>query len=347
MDKKRNQNRSAAEAWKISLLIFTISVTVCQAQSNSKPDYAAYIDRYKAAAVREMKLYGIPASITLAQGILESNCGLSPLAVEANNHFGIKCHKDWTGDVFYYDDDEKQECFRKYKSVDESFRDHSLFLKNKARYAALFSLDPEDYTGWAMGLKQAGYATNPDYPNLLIRTIELNRLHIYDDTTLNPDKLMPVSEETKPSVAEYRKTEPAKTDNVTSGSGGIGEPAEKVFIRSTASGRIIYENNGVPFILVEKGDTWYSIAKEFHIYAFQVYKENDMKEGDVLKTGQILYLEPKKRQNESGTHRMQAGETMFSVSQKYAVKLKYLYKYNNLEAGNEPAPGSQVHLRKK
>ncbi len=140
----------------------------------------AYIEKYKEVAIEEMMLFGIPASITLAQGILESGDGESKLAKEANNHFGIKCHLDWDGPKIYHDDDEKGECFRKYKHAEESYRDHSTFLRDRSRYADLFKLDRTDYKSWAHGLKKAGYATNPNYPKLLIKIIEENNLHQYD-----------------------------------------------------------------------------------------------------------------------------------------------------------------------
>ncbi len=139
-----------------------------------------YVDIYKDIAVAEMQNYGIPASITLAQGILESNCGGSELAVNANNHFGIKCQKEWTGKTYLKDDDKEDECFRKYKTVEDSYRDHSEFLKTRPWYAALFTLDITDYKGWAYGLKQAGYATNPKYSELLIKIIEDNKLYRFD-----------------------------------------------------------------------------------------------------------------------------------------------------------------------
>ncbi|HAD98078.1 MAG TPA: N-acetylmuramoyl-L-alanine amidase, partial [Cryomorphaceae bacterium] len=140
----------------------------------------SYIEKYRDVAIREMKEFGVPASITLAQGILESGSGQSYLAQRANNHFGIKCHLDWDGKRVYKDDDEKNECFRAYKDPDESFRDHSLFLKNRSRYASLFKEDPTDYKAWAHGLKRAGYATNRKYPTLLIDLIERYELHKYD-----------------------------------------------------------------------------------------------------------------------------------------------------------------------
>jgi len=151
--------------------IFLLTTYFLKAQQLVNSDYGAYIKKYKSAAIKEMQLYKIPASITLAQGMIESGCGKSVLAINTMNHFGIKCQNDWTGDTYRYDDDEKNECFRKYNSVEESYRDHSIFLSTRSRYASLFTLPLTDYKGWAYGLKKAGYATNTDLANILIGLI--------------------------------------------------------------------------------------------------------------------------------------------------------------------------------
>jgi len=155
--------------------------------SQKKITVEEYIDKYQDLAISEMKKHRIPASIKMAQAILESGSGNSELAVKANNHFGIKCHKGWTGKTYHKDDDEKDECFRKYKSPEDSYRDHSHFLTSRDRYKSLFDLEITDYKGWAYGLKQAGYATNPRYPELLIRIIEVNGL-----TRLDAGRRLPV-----------------------------------------------------------------------------------------------------------------------------------------------------------
>lgn len=162
------------------LLVVAFSLTPLFLQSQATEEKLNYAQKYSDVAIKKMKEYGIPASITLAQGILESSCGTSELAVNSNNHFGIKCHKEWTGAKYYYDDDEADECFRKYKTVEESYNDHSLFLTTRERYNNLFELDITDYQAWAYGLKAAGYATNPQYPKLLIKIIEDNELYKYD-----------------------------------------------------------------------------------------------------------------------------------------------------------------------
>ena len=322
-------------------LIFSFSL-VCLSQNSMKPDYQAYISKYKDIAIREMKLYKIPASITLAQGIIESNCGLSPLALDANNHFGIKCHKDWTGEKYYYDDDEKQECFRKYISPEESFRDHSLFLVNRPRYAALFSLDSNDYTGWAMGLKQAGYATNPQYPAILIRTIETNRLYLFDtdkypvDSTASP---APVDESSKQVLTQVNSG-----NKLFKAGYKMPLPSDFQWKKDSPSGRKVYENNGIPLVFAQKGDTWYSLAKEFNVYASQLQKENDMPASQPIAIGQIIYLESKKRKCGQSVHKFRDTDTLYSISQEYGIKLKLLLKYNKLEEDTVLNPGTIIHL---
>jgi LysM repeat protein len=315
---------------------------ICLSQNNAKPDYNAYISLYKDIAIREMKLFKIPASITLAQGIIESNCGLSPLATEANNHFGIKCHKDWTGEKFHYDDDEKQECFRKYNNPEESFRDHSLFLVNRPRYAALFSLDSNDYTGWAMGLKQAGYATNPQYPSILIRTIEMNRLYIYDNANYIGDS----TNNQSPAIEEPTQSIPPISFGNKLFKPGYRMPAPADFKlrKESPSGRKVFENNGIPLVFAQKGDTWYSLAKEFNVYASQLQKENDMPADLPISVGQIIYLEPKKRKCSQSVHKFRDTDTFFSISQEYGIKLKVLLKYNKLDEPSELEPGTIIQL---
>ncbi|MBK7029344.1 MAG: glucosaminidase domain-containing protein [Bacteroidales bacterium] len=333
------------KSYRSFLIIFLILFLSGEilSQTTQIPDYKSYIEKFKSIAIEEMLIYKIPASITLAQGIIESNCGLSPLASEANNHFGIKCHKDWTGERFYYDDDEEHECFRKYNNAEDSYRDHSIFLSTRPRYAALFSLDSNDYTGWAMGLKQAGYATNPQYPAILIRLIETHNLSRFDKLENSIAKLEkdPVQD---PAVKEEYID---KISDSRLFKEGYKTPAESLFKirRTTESGRKVYENNGIPFIYAKQGDTWYGIAKEFGIFAFQVYKDNDMLEMDVLTIGQIIYLEPKKRRGVEDTFIVKKTDSMYSISQETGVKLKLLLKYNDMLGDEDLNPGQVIHLR--
>lgn len=266
-----------------------------------------YIDVYKYAAMQEMKIYKIPASITLGQGILESASGNSKLAKDCNNHFGIKCRKNWTGPHCLADDDAPNECFRGYGSAMESYRDHSLFLKENSRYGTLFTYQVTDYKSWATGLKTAGYATNPAYASTLIGVIEKYRLTMYDSMVL------------------------------------LGED---YFSPDTAAQRII-STNGIESIVVKKGDSPESIARQFEMGSWQVYKYNDLKRGEDLNPGEIVYLKPKRRKGDTTLHVVKEGESMRQISQEHTIKLKQLYKKNRLKPGQQVKPGEVLLLQKK
>ncbi len=323
--------------------------------SNAQPlvqsDYIDYIKAYKSIAIREMNLYKIPASITLSQAIIESGCGKSVLATNSLNHFGIKCQKEWTGQTFYYDDDKPKECFRKYDNVDESYRDHSKFLSTRARYASLFTLPITDYKGWAVGLKQAGYATNPDYANILIRLIERYELYLLDDTIVKPEPKVndSVNEEdiSKSNIYTIEKsdsTEKPKTRVLFRKNYKMPVPEDYKYAFTSDLGRKVYQYNEVPLIFAQKGDTWFSIAKEFKIYSFQIYKQNDLLKSDSITPGQILYLEPKKKKNADKIYKVKKHESLYSISQEKCIRLKRLRKYNNLQPDMEPKPGTELKL---
>ena len=342
---------------RIAFFSFFLLITnFLAAQQVVNSDYDNYINTYKTSAIREMLLYRIPASITLAQGIIESGCGSSKLAIESNNHFGIKCQKEWTGEKYFHDDDEPNECFRKYKDVNESYRDHSLFLTTRSRYSSLFSMPVTDYKGWAKGLKQAGYATNPDYANMLIRMIETNRLYLFDDTTsLTKEEIASLRGGVYFSQDKLSNEDSQTANNMASGNESrvlfrknykFPSSSDYEYLYTSDDGRKVYENNGVPFIFAKKGDTWFGIAKEFNIFSFQVYKQNDLLESDNIFPGQMLYLEPKKKKNIEHTYKVKADDSMYSISQEKAVKLNELYKFNKLHPGNEPKPGTELKLSK-
>lgn len=276
-----------------------------------------YIEMYKDDAIREMLKSGVPASITLAQGILESGNGNSPLAVYAKNHFGVKCHKGWTGESMRLDDDEKNECFRKYETVYESYQDHSNFLTTRGRYSFLFDLKITDYKGWAKGLKKAGYATNPKYANMLIMLIEKNNLNQYDN---------------------FAKVPPRKLDKKR-------EPAKELASRSQT--HQIKLHNNIKYVKAHAGDTYYGIAKSHEMNLWQILKYNDLNAGDALKIDDIIYLQPKKSKSKDKYHIVQKGESMRDISQLYGVKLKSLYKKNLLIIGTQPNVGDKISLRKK
>jgi LysM repeat protein len=283
-----------------------------------------YIHLYKEIAIEEMNIYHIPASITLAQGILESGNGNSTLARKANNHFGIKCHRGWNGKTFHMDDDARNECFRKYSSPYESFKDHSIFLSTRDRYAFLFDLDIFDYKGWANGLKRAGYATNPRYPQLLIKLIEENELYTYDQ--FYNGRVLAQSQTT------YQPPPAADDDFIP--------------ITIGAANREIFENNGVKYILARADDTFYKIAQDFNIYTWQVYRYNDLKKNDPIDEGEKIYLEKKRKKAKSKVHIVQPGETLHDIAQFYAVRINKLCKYNSLNKDTQLYPNQQIKLRK-
>lgn len=296
-----------------------------------------YVNTYKDLAISEMKRTGVPASITLAQGMLESDNGQSSLARLGNNHFGIKCHNDWTGMTIRQHDDRHNECFRKYKKPEDSFYDHSDFLKSTSRYSFLFDLDPFNYKAWAHGLKKAGYATNPDYAGLLIRKIEENDLAAYDrGYTASVAKRIEKVQSVKPAppVPETPEKQQASEDNITFGAVMARVPR-------------IMENNRIQYIIVKDGDTRQKIEEEFQLLRWELPRYNELGENFTLIPGQILYLQPKRDKAESGKefHIAAEGETMYSISQKYGIRLGSLLEMNRMMKGSEPAPGQQIWLQ--
>ena len=308
----------------IALLFFTLSGLAAQERITRQE----YIERYKALAIRQMVEYGIPASITLAQACLESGDGNSTLAVEGNNHFGIKCH-GWQGATIHHDDDLLQECFRKYDKVEDSYRDHSEFLHYRDRYAFLFELERTDYRGWAYGLKKAGYATAPEYAQRLIAIIEQNNLSQYDGVaTEDPDiEAIPT-----PITAE-------KSVRITPDK---GSPLYRISLA-----RQVYSRNGVTYILAEGYDTYESLAKEFRLFRRELLRFNDMKTEIPIVAGQVIYLEKKRTRSAKflEMHVAEEGETMYDLSQRYAVRLRNLYMYNGMKEGEEPIPGQKIYLQ--
>ena len=289
----------------ILTFVCLLGIFSLQAQTRNK-QYEEYIKKYRDIAVEEMKKYHIPASITLAQGLLESGAGQSTLARKSNNHFGIKCGSDWRGKTVRHDDDERNECFRAYKHPKQSYEDHSKFLVSRPRYASLFKLKITDYKGWARGLKKAGYATNPRYAEQLIGIIELYDLDKYD----------------KKGGLKWMKENP--------------NPHQP------------YIANGLVYIVVRSGDSWKSISKEFDISRKKLRKYNDLYKGYELQVGDILYLEKKNRRadKEHIVHVLRAGESMYSISQKYGIRLKRLYKLNKMsEDESTPEVGTILRLR--
>jgi len=305
------------------LIFASVMFSSIQAQSQpSEPRISKqeYIESFSDQAIREMHANGIPASITLAQGMLESDYGNSPLAKYANNHFGIKCHKGWEGPTFIQDDDERNECFRKYYSAYNSYRDHSEFLKTRDRYAFLFDLKQTDYKGWAKGLKKAGYATNPKYADLLIKIIEENGLDAYDKVKRLPEPEV-VEEVEKPKRVEE------KTPTVLS-------------VRT-----VKVSDNNIKYVISEKGDTPESVAKRHNMGKWQILKYNDLNKSDYIIPGEIIYLQPKRSFAKEDSHVAKAGESLRDVSQQYGVKMKSLLKMNDLPEGYVLKAGDKLILR--
>jgi LysM repeat protein len=276
-----------------------------------------YIQNFKEDAIKEMQTHNIPASITLAQGMLESGNGNSELALKANNHFGIKCHADWKGPTFIQDDDKKDECFRKYASVLDSYNDHALFLTSRSNYSKLFELKITDYKGWSKGLKDAGYATDPKYPERLIKLIETYELYQYDSANRN--------------TKHVKKDVPNKTTTEN----------QKVVTRE------IFRLGIKKYILIKEGDTFSKIAKETDKDLWQLYKYNDLSANAKLNPGEKLFLQPKRNKAKEPFHTVKKGETMKFISQLYGIKLKSLYRKNKMKPGEEPKAGDVLYMKKK
>lgn len=301
------------------LLLITFSVI----SSGQKLSRRQYIDKYKELAISNMATYGIPASITLAQACLESGDGNSRLATEANNHFGIKCH-NWTGETITHDDDANNECFRKYPQAEESFKDHSHFLRYRDRYKFLFDLDPKDYKGWAYGLSKAGYATNPMYPQMLIKIIEEYGLDAYDN----------LSKEVPPTPAEIEKVQ-------------VYAPPAGTELYGISLERAMFKKNDVACIIATSEESYSSLAKEYKLFRSEILRFNDLKKEVPIAEGTVVYLEKKKKHAEElvESHIAEAGDSMYSISQKYAIRLKNLYNLNKVKPGYEPQPGEIIKLR--
>lgn len=305
----------------LSLLLLSLTALTAQTKSEA---YALYILEYEAIAIKHQKQYKIPASITLAQGLLESAAGLSKLAMQGNNHFGIKCGKKWKGKTIKAHDDSPYECFRKYTSAQASFEDHSKFLSTRPRYASLFALDITDYKAWAYGLRNAGYATDPKYGEKLIKIIEDFDLHQYDrGKRANLQKMV-----SKKNRQNYTWKKNTNTIILT--------------------GHTLYKNNGVKCISIQEGDTFESIANEFRISTKKLLQYNDLNTiPETLKPNTIIYLRRKKNRAEKrySTHTVQKGENLYRISQKYGIKLQKLYDYNQIPYTQGAKIGQVLRLR--
>ena len=302
---------------KFLIILFTIhcSLFTANAQIRWNERYQQYIDQYKDIAIEEMHRWKIPASITLAQGIFESGAGQSELARKGNNHFGIKC-SGWEGRKVYHDDDARNECFRAYNSVYESYEDHSRFLANGQRYRSLFNLKTTDYKGWARGLKAAGYATNPAYADKLIELIQLYKLYEYD----------------KAKSADRFMVEHTKDHSV----GGAALHPIKIFNKNY-------------YLIARRGDTFKSIGEEVDISYRKIAKYNERNKNDRLTEGEVIWLKKKQKKApkdyKGRLHYVRQGESMYSIAQSYGIRLKSLYKLNHMSPDDDLHIGQGLKLR--
>ena len=304
-----------------------------------RPTVLEYIDAYKAIAISEMKRTGVPASITLAQGIHETEAGTSVLVRKSNNHFGIKCKAYWTGASVSHDDDAKGECFRSYPNAIDSYMDHSDFLKNGARYASLFQLDPTDYEGWAHGLRKAGYATNPKYASILIKII--NNYHLQDYTLIALGKMEPEDEwlatvrpSTSPLLAEEKEVI-ATASIVVDEPPAVAYPEGEFKINDT---RVVYAKAGTSLLsIAEKYDVAFKRLIDFN----ELSKESD----NSLPTGQLIYLQRKRKSGANEFHIVKEGESIYDICQEEAIRLESLLEYNHLANGMQPAVGERLYLK--
>ena len=293
-------------------LFLLLFVTISVVGQHKNQSYLKYIDQYSDLAVKHQKKYRIPASITLSQGILESGAGQGKLALRSNNHFGIKCHTNWSGGRVYHDDDLRGECFRKYKHVEESYEDHSKFLAERPRYAPLFKLSVTDYRGWAKGLQQCGYATDKAYANKLIKLIEDYELYKYDT-----------------GKSQVKKQSKKSSQQV-----------------SVPVKRMKYKTNGLLLVFAQTNDTFESLAKELGVKEKNLRKFNEVPKDFPLRKGDIVYLQKKKKKADKyKEHTVGIGESMHSISQKYGIRIKNLYKMNNKREEYVPQEGDILILR--
>ena len=289
-----------------------------------------YIEKYKSLAIEDMEKYGIPASITMAQALLESDNGNSTLAREANNHFGIKCKNNWTGETILHDDDAPGECFRKYGSVEESFRDHSEFLDNSPRYQELFKLNIMDYAGWARGLKAAGYATNPKYAEMLIKIIEENKLYLLDE-----QKPLPAAPGGKKEGVALLYASGVKIDL----------DHYSASVRSVGS-HTVYINNGSEFIVAGGGESYETLGKLLGISASRLRRYNDQRSGSQPFPGSAVYIRSKAKRSfgDKLLHTVGHDDNLWSISQLYGIRLKELARLNRISSSASISAGQQIRL---
>jgi LysM repeat protein len=350
------------------LFIFIVFANQSVAQDMYRESILEYIETYAPIAIREMNRTGFPASVKIAQGIHESGAGKSMLVKKSNNHFGLKCKSSWTGGKVYHDDDERGECFRQYEQAEESYEDHSNYLKSQERYASLFELDPNDYEGWAWGLKKAGYATSPVYAQTLIKYIETYQLNVLNDyaaeegqeepdlstyfTTLNESKQVnPAFKKSivsGPAIDEERSETVGSAKNAANASSTSKNTvnSNKATTKSKANYGSIFKINGLKVIEAEKGTSLLSIAKDKRIQLSALLAFNDLVSSTTtLKQDQLIFLQAKKKTGKMEFHKVRKGESLYEISQLEGIKMSSLLQLNKLKKGMEPKVGQQLSLK--
>lgn len=309
---------------KIAILI-SFSLISCLGTSAQTLTAQQYIQEYKDLAIREMKRMGVPAAITLAQGLLETQNGNSDLLKESNNHFGIKCKSTWTAQTVRHDDDAPGECFRKYKTAEDSYRDHSNFLRGNSRYDFLFQLNPADYKAWAYGLYKAGYATNPRYPEILIKNIEDNNLQQYTMEAIN---------DVPHFDASNYQDDPE-----------IASPTSDTNLDSNLTQPINLTINGSKALYVPKGTSLLAIATENNINLDKLLTINELTKDGILDKNQYIFLEKKQKEGATDYCIAEPDETLYDISQRFGVILQNLYTYNQLTPDDFITSGTKIFLR--
>jgi hypothetical protein len=319
----------------LSTFLFALMSNLIFAQSSEI--VRKYIETYKNVAIAEEIRTGVPAAITLAQGIHETGAGTSDLVLKSNNHFGIKCKGEWTGASVSHDDDAKGECFRKYEKPMDSYKDHSDFLKNRPYYVSLFNLDPTDYKGWAYGLKKAGYATNPKYAQILIKLIEDYDLQQYTVLALNGK----FSDNGDVAFASNVKTESSEEAK-------INEPViQKAVVKTYNYPSGVFKINETGVVFVKKGTAFLKVANDNDLSLSRLFEFNDMKPVDIAEKDQLIYLQRKRKIGTEEFHIVQEGETLYDIAQAEGIRIESLLEYNLLRKGMQPAVGEKLNLKWK
>lgn len=320
--------------------VFILALILCIGKlsfAQDNPVILEYIKSYKDIAISEMQRTGVPAAIKLAQGIHETDAGTSILVKKSNNHFGIKCKTDWEGMTVKHTDDAPNECFRKYGSSLESYKDHSDFLKKSSRYASLFALDPTDYQAWAWGLRKAGYATNTRYPQIIIKLIE--EYHLQDYTMIALGKMDPSGMD----LAKKDEKQNANSNTAIVSTVYIEEQNDRE--SSFPAGE--FKINDTRVVFVKKGTSFLSVAEKYNLPLARIFEFNDMKETEFAGKDQLIYIMRKRKTGNEEQHTVKQGETLYDIAQNQAIRIESLLEYNYLKPGMQPSVGSVLYLRSK